>query len=206
MAKITLPELSGGFQSVALANANNDAIESALNNEVLYRNNPDGETNTMENLLDMNNNKIINVAAATAGGAAPAGSDLVTFADLQNLEDTINASPVLFNISNREIFNITNVSETTVGVAAAESYTRINSATQTDIVIELDVTASWLDSTEAHFRQVGAGLTRFITANGVVINVPFNGTLQFAGTGATVTIKKVGPDEWDLIGQTAVAS
>ena len=38
MAKITLPELSGGFQSVALANANNDAIESALNNEVLYRN------------------------------------------------------------------------------------------------------------------------------------------------------------------------
>ena len=206
MAKITLPELTGGFQSVALANANNDAIEAALNNQVLYRNNPEGEVNTMENTLDMNNNKIINVLATTADGSAPSGSDLVTFADLQNLEDTINASPVLFNISNREIFNITTGGSTTAGVAAAESYTRVDSAIQTDIVIELDATANWLDSTEAHFRQVGSGLTQFITANGVVINVPFNGTLQFAGTGATVTIKKVGPDEWDLIGQTAVAS
>ena len=207
MAKITLPDALGGFQSVALTNSNTQAVEDELNNKVLYRVNPEGEPNGMENLLDMNDNRIINVRAATYGGATPANGDVVTFGDLEELEDTITTSPTLLNLANRTIIDVTSdpgaISAT---LASSESYTRVNNATQTDITIPLDSVVDWLDSTEMHFRQAGAGLTQFITTNGVVINVPFGGTLVLAGIGATVTLKKVGADEWDLIGQTTAGA
>lgn len=204
MAKITLPDAVGGFQSVALTNSNTKAIESALNDEVLYRVNPEGEPNSMEVLIDMNDNRIINVRAATFGGATPSGGDLVTFQDLDELEDSATTSPTILNLSNRTVIEVTEGVTHTATLASSESYTRIGGIIQTDIVIPLDSALAWLDSTELHFRQIGSGLTQFVTTNGVTINVPFSGTLVLAGTGATVTLKKVAADEWDLIGQTTV--
>ncbi len=61
MAKITLDNITSGFQSTSQVNNNNTDIANNLNNKVLYRDNPAGETNQMENLLDMNSNKIINL-------------------------------------------------------------------------------------------------------------------------------------------------
>ena len=62
MAKITLNDLTTNYGSQSLHNTNNATIEDHLNNKVLYRNNPSGEANQMENELDMNSNKIINLA------------------------------------------------------------------------------------------------------------------------------------------------
>jgi len=45
-----------------------DAIEAELNNKVLYRDNPSGEPNQMENDIDMNGNKIINVESIEVNG------------------------------------------------------------------------------------------------------------------------------------------
>jgi len=59
--KITLDSIISGFKSVTKLIANFDSIESELNDKVLYRDNPEGEPNQMNNDLDMNGNKISNL-------------------------------------------------------------------------------------------------------------------------------------------------
>lgn len=76
MAKITLNDLTTNYGSQSLHNTNNATIEDHLNNKVLYRDNPSGEANQMENEIDMNSNKIINLAAGTAN------ADAVNYAQL----------------------------------------------------------------------------------------------------------------------------
>jgi len=66
MAKLTLTSLLGGMFSRNSLNSNFTKIETELNSKVLYRDNPDGEPNSMENELDMNSNKIVNVAAPSS--------------------------------------------------------------------------------------------------------------------------------------------
>lgn len=89
MAKITLDNIASGYASTTKINNNNDAIEAELNDKVLYRNNPSGEANQMENELDMNSNRIINLPdgvnnqeAVTVqqlnGAIAAAGSGLIS--------------------------------------------------------------------------------------------------------------------------------
>lgn len=68
MAKLTLPTISSGYATTTQLNNAFDAIETELQNKVLYRNNPVGEPNVMEQDLDMNGNKIINVGDIEVGG------------------------------------------------------------------------------------------------------------------------------------------
>jgi hypothetical protein len=68
MAKLTLPTISSGYATTTQLNTAFDAIETELQNKVLYRDNPVGEPNVMEQDLDMNSNKIINVGDIEVGG------------------------------------------------------------------------------------------------------------------------------------------
>ena len=61
MAKITLPTIASGYATTTQLNNAFDALETELQDKVLYRDNPAGEPNTMENDLDMNSNSILNV-------------------------------------------------------------------------------------------------------------------------------------------------
>ena len=61
MAKITLPTISSGYATTTQLNNAFDSLETELQDKVLYRDNPSGEPNTMENDLDMNSNSILNV-------------------------------------------------------------------------------------------------------------------------------------------------
>ena len=61
MAKITLDTITSAYASTSLFQSNFSAIEDELNDKVLYRVNPAGEANQMENDLDMNSNDILNV-------------------------------------------------------------------------------------------------------------------------------------------------
>ena len=89
MAKLTLTDITAGHLSVATFNANNSAIEAALEN-TLSR---DGTSpNTMSANLDMNSNKITNLTDATNN------QDAVTYAQLlaanvtiiSDLDDIVN--------------------------------------------------------------------------------------------------------------------
>lgn len=79
MAKITLDDVVGGF-NLEKINSNFQKVEDALNNEVLYRDNPSGEPNQMQNVLDMNGRAIINSPSigGDGGGGASDAQD-VTF-------------------------------------------------------------------------------------------------------------------------------
>lgn len=66
MAKITLDTITSGFQSTSQVNNNNSEISTNLNDKVLYRDNPTGEPNQMENNLDMNSSDILNVNSLSA--------------------------------------------------------------------------------------------------------------------------------------------
>lgn len=68
MAKITLPTISSGYATTTQLNNAFDALEAELQDKVLYRDNPAGEPNVMEQDLDMNGNKIINVSDVEVGG------------------------------------------------------------------------------------------------------------------------------------------
>ncbi len=65
MSKIEISPLPSGFASTTAIDSRFELIEDALNNEVLYRDNPDGEPNEMHNLLDMAGFDIINLPLAT---------------------------------------------------------------------------------------------------------------------------------------------
>jgi len=59
MAKIVLSDVASGYNRQRI-NENFQALEDELNNKVLYRDNPAGQSNTMVNDLDMNSYNILN--------------------------------------------------------------------------------------------------------------------------------------------------
>ena len=66
MAKINLPNIGSGFGTTTLLNDAFSSIETEFQDKVLYRDNPTGEPNQMEQDLDMNDNSINNVDEITA--------------------------------------------------------------------------------------------------------------------------------------------
>jgi hypothetical protein len=83
MAKISLPDIAAQFASAAALNDRFSKIETALNGEVLYRDNPEGEPNEMKNLLDMNFNRIINLPyAASSSEPATLGQVIAVVNDI----------------------------------------------------------------------------------------------------------------------------
>lgn len=68
MAKIDLPTISSGYASNTTFNNAFSDIETELNDKVLYRDNPSGEPNQLENDIDMNSNSIVNVGGIEVGG------------------------------------------------------------------------------------------------------------------------------------------
>jgi hypothetical protein len=68
VAKIDLPTISSGYASNTTFNTTFTAIENEFQQKVLYRDNPSGEPNSMQNDLDMNSNDINNVKDITVTG------------------------------------------------------------------------------------------------------------------------------------------
>mgnify|MGYP005994929593 CR=1 FL=1 len=78
MAKITISDIQSGYASTAALNATFNTLEDHFNNQVLYRNNPSGEPNAMENNLDMNNYDLLNVGTMQADSITVNGVDIIT--------------------------------------------------------------------------------------------------------------------------------
>ena len=77
MAKFTLNDIQSGYDSISLLNTSFQDIENEFNNKVLYRNNPSGEPNQMENNLDMNSNDLLNVGALDVTDFTVNGQDYI---------------------------------------------------------------------------------------------------------------------------------
>jgi len=85
MAKLSINNITAGYTSTTNLNNAFDAIETELNSKVLYRDNPDGEPNSMANDLDMNSNDILNAGTVTASAVTVGGTDVL--AAMQEIYD-----------------------------------------------------------------------------------------------------------------------
>ena len=77
MAKVILSDITAGYASLTALNASFNQIEDEFNNKVLYRNNPSGEPNQMENALDLNGNDILNAGAINVTDFTVNGVDYI---------------------------------------------------------------------------------------------------------------------------------
>ena len=92
MAKITLPTISSGYATTTQLNNAFDSIETEFQNKVLYRDNPSGEPNVMEQDLDMNSNKIINVSDVEVNGVNILTSMQTIYDEYEALTNSVTIS------------------------------------------------------------------------------------------------------------------
>lgn len=91
-----------------------------------------------------------------------------------------------------------------VVAADASKYIRLTAGVAKAITIDVEGGTPLPTNAEWHIRNVGLGVATITPANGVLVNVPSGGTLGVP-PGGTVTLKRVGANEFDLLGQTVAA-
>jgi hypothetical protein len=92
MAKILIGNVTSGFAATTAINNAFDAIETELNDKVLYRDNPSGEPNQMESDLDMNGNNILNAGTIEVGGVDYLAAMQTIYDDYLALVDRVTIS------------------------------------------------------------------------------------------------------------------
>ncbi len=89
----------------------------------------------------------------------------------------------------------------TPGLLYASSYIRCTNAAGCVVTIDQDSNVNFPINTELHFRDAStAGFITFEAPTSVIINDVDGYDNQTAGRGATVTMKKVAANEWDIFG------
>jgi hypothetical protein len=181
MAKITFSDIASGFQSVSTLNNNFTQLEYELQNNVLYRDNPEGEANQMNNDLDMNGYNILNLGNATVVASA---SSVQTI-----LWGTQRNGTGTHSLSIGDIYRI-------VEVSASSSVTAVMYLTTASV-------AGWVAGQWISTLQKGVGTLVISSAPGVTVYCPatVKGTHRQYGT---VTLKYRGADIWYLDGDVSV--
>lgn len=83
MSKLILDNVQGGY-NLQKINSNFEKIETALNTQVLYRKNPEGEDNAVKQDIDMDGNDLINVGDVQVNGY---GSFVEAIEDVEQARD-----------------------------------------------------------------------------------------------------------------------
>jgi hypothetical protein len=210
MAKYTPSTISSGYNSNSTLNTNLENIATELNDKVLYRNNPVGEPNTMENDLDMNSNDILNVNALDATEISINGSDVTTFvgdsqayaAEWANkAEDSLVSTAAggdgvddysALHHATKASSSAAAASASEVAAAASETAAAASAATATaaaDSVIWNDVQFKTFSDTPITISQSDDGALISVDTSGgnVVINLPSIAALTLP---FTIGIKK----------------
>lgn len=190
MAKITLNDVNSGLNQASITNSNQDTIETNFNDKVLYRNNPVGEANQMENLIDMNTNTIINLpdpttdsepatkgwASALFGGVGDSSSwgEIVgTLSDQTDLQNELDAKA---DVANPVFTGALATFDPTVrfanGVLTAQNqfFAGAVSATQPKLQFDSSDYLSY-DRATNQFKFVVAASTQF-TITSTTVNIP----------------------------------
>lgn len=143
---------------------------------------PDTGTITFLNLTDAPSSyagqalKLVRVKAAANG---------VEFIDVNSV---VNTSTIQTEATTLKTLALTDIGK----------YTRTTNPASVGITVPANATVPIPIGSHFHFRQAGAGTIEFLEAVGVTINTP--STLISAGVGATMTLTKVGINEWDIYG------
>jgi hypothetical protein len=106
MAKITLPSITSGYATTTQLNNALNSIEAEFQDKVLYRDNPTGEPNQMENDIDMNGYAIINASNVEINGL-----------DLEGIVDDIQSTAEIVSDSLDTVLNAAD----SASVSAAEA-------------------------------------------------------------------------------------
>lgn len=113
-----------------------------------------------------------------------------------------------FTIPSNTQYNATEVATVTgttytPAMADQQKYLRCTNAGGCTVIVPANASIAFPVKSEITFRQCGAGQVSFAVASGVVLNGVSGFLDKTAGEGASVMIKKVAADEWDLIGLLA---
>lgn len=176
MAKITLSTISAGFGAESAMNVNMDSIESEFQNKVLYRNNPTGEANTMENNLDMNGYNILNL-----GNSTVLASSTVTQAIMWGTQYDGTGS---HSLSTGMVFRYTEISASSSVTAVA--------------VIDTEANAGWASGSWIGLIQKGSGKIRVNAGAGVTLRTPE--TQRSNKQNSAIRVIYRGSDVWYLMG------
>ncbi|WP_341304736.1 hypothetical protein [Pseudomonas sp. TMP25] len=88
----------------------------------------------------------------------------------------------------------------TLGLADANAYIRVTNVAASTVTVPPQASVAWLADTEVHIRRAAAGNLTIAAGAGVSLNAPSRGTLVMTDR-MSVTLKRVGTDVWDVIGQ-----
>ncbi len=170
MSKVVLNDVAAGY-NVSTINSNFDKIETALNNKVLYRDNPTGEPNELKSDLDFNGKNAYNVgtlgvSSIEIGGVSLEPGDAVTNATIQPFEFTATAGQTVFSVApftpttTALLVEVNGVSYPSSSVATSGSNVTIPACELGDEVIIRVFTRSIgpaPTAAELQFIQTGAG-------------------------------------------------
>jgi hypothetical protein len=92
----------------------------------------------------------------------------------------------------------------TPAIGSANRYIRCTNAAGCAITIPPNSSVAFPLATEIHFRQANAGALTFAGGSGVTINVPDGFESATDTLGATITLKQVATNAWDLFGLLAL--
>lgn len=122
------------------------------------------------------------------------------------LEDATFFGPFTLPQANFRPSVVSTISENTDGtydpvLGDANGYKRYTGSSDLFVVVPLNADVAYPVDTEMTFRQAGDGVIIFDTVTaGPTLNGIVGFLNQTGGQGATVTLKKVATDEWDIIG------
>ena len=91
-----------------------------------------------------------------------------------------------------------------LGLTDAGKYIRFTNAGASTATVEPQASVAWEADTEIQVRRAAAESLTLTAGSGVTINAPSGGTLVLTNA-MSVTLKRVGADDWDVIGQTVAA-
>lgn len=92
----------------------------------------------------------------------------------------------------------------TLALTDAGAYLRHTNASDSTVTIPPQSSVAWAADTEIHIRRAAAGNLTLTPGSGVTLNAPSGGALVMTNA-MSVTLKRVGTDVWDVIGQTVPA-